>query len=455
MLAILSSTGRVLWRHWPALLAWYLAGVLVQYGIVELSGWIGARSATIGLLILPIGILARLIAFVAMFLVLRDGLRSLQAIAPLPESAAARRNTLLTALLASILPFFAVYLGQGMLRDDVAAYTARALEVRDILRKTGVELAETDNATNVGLTIWTGVIIVIAFSARWAWSRWSAKLPRSLAVLAVYFEVVWVFFSALVVSDLVDGVNSWIDHRAAMVWLGDARAWLGEHVLALVWVSDAIGWLLAQAGPILLAPLVWLTIAGVIYGQAIVAEKLQVEHRLLTRLRRQAARVPNPVMRRLQDLGDELSSRFKPIGRALLLMWRAGPVIISSYALMYVAVLALQSYLRFWVTRLVGPHDLLSFWMVFDTAILLIPVLIIEPLRVALAAGAYDTTLGMLRRAQPSALGSAQGDAEAAAAAAGVLPEDITPAAEAMAVAGAELDDEQEAGEATSRSGTA
>ncbi|MCB8045675.1 hypothetical protein JM654_20580 [Microbacterium oxydans] len=74
------------------------AGVLVHYGVTEIAGFIGASSATLGFLVLPIAILARLVSLVAMFLVLRDGLRNLQEVAPLPESPVERRRTFLSAL---------------------------------------------------------------------------------------------------------------------------------------------------------------------------------------------------------------------------------------------------------------------------------------------------------------------------------------------------------------------
>ena len=55
MLAILRTTGRVLWRHWPALMAWYLAGVLVHYVFTEVAGFVGASSATLGFLVFQPG----------------------------------------------------------------------------------------------------------------------------------------------------------------------------------------------------------------------------------------------------------------------------------------------------------------------------------------------------------------------------------------------------------------
>ncbi|KAB1866854.1 hypothetical protein [Microbacterium algeriense] len=434
MLAILRTTGRVLWRHWPALMAWYLAGVLVHYVFTEVAGFVGASSATLGFLVLPIGILARLISLVAMFLVLRDGLRNLQEIAPLPESSAERRRTFLTALLAGILPFFAVYWAQGLLSEDIRAYSLRALEVRQGIVLTASVNGEPpvgseDTVLNLPINVWTLSIIVIAFAGRWAWSKWSPKLAAWLSPVAVYFEVVWVFFSVMVLGDIFDAIKAWVDSRAAMAFLESVREGVLDAVAPLRWLWDGIGWVISEAGPVLLAPLAWLTIAGVVFGQAIVAEKLRVESELVSRFRQHTAVIPNRLVRRLRDLGDELGARFRPIGRALLLMWRAGPLLVASYALLYVVVKALESLLGFGVTRLIGPQDYV-FWAVLAPLVSLIPVLLVEPIRIAVISGAYDATLGRLRRRQQEHPASptestAESEMRAVADAAGLLPSSV------------------------------
>jgi len=418
--------------RWPALLAWYLAGTLAHFCVTEVAGVVGAYTSVGGLLILPFAVLARLISLVGMLLVMRDGLRSLQSVAPVPESAAERRRSFLTALLASILPFFAVYAAQGLLREDIQSYGQRALaQTREEIGATlGTDRTfdPGDNVLELSFNVWTVLVIVVAFAARWAWGRWSNRLPRMLALLAVYCEVVWVFFSVLLLKDITDAATAWVDARVAMQWLGELRASLASWLPPIVWLGDGIGWLISQAGPVLLAPLAWLTVAGVVYGQAIVAEKLQIQHRLVVQMRERAARVPNPVMRRLRDLGTELGSRFLPIWRAILLMWRAGPVIIGSYALLYAVVIVAQSWLRYGLSRWIGPHDTDLFWAVYWPVIFLLPPLIMEPIRLALVASAYDTTFGMLRRAQESRTDAAapvteeEVDAAAITAAAGVLP---------------------------------
>ena len=424
----------MLWRHWPALMAWYLAGVLVHYVFTEVAGFVGASSATLGFLVLPIGILARLISLVAMFLVLRDGLRNLQEIAPLPESSAERRRTFLTALLAGILPFFAVYWAQGLLSEDIRAYSLRALEVRQGIVLTASVNGEPpvgseDTVLNLPINVWTLSIIVIAFAGRWAWSKWSPKLAAWLSPVAVYFEVVWVFFSVMVLGDIFDAIKAWVDSRAAMAFLESVREGVLDAVAPLRWLWDGIGWVISEAGPVLLAPLAWLTIAGVVFGQAIVAEKLRVESELVSRFRQHTAVIPNRLVRRLRDLGDELGARFRPIGRALLLMWRAGPLLVASYALLYVVVKALESLLAFGVTRLIGPQDYV-FWAVLAPLVSLIPVLLVEPIRIAVISGAYDATLGRLRRRQQEHPASptettAESEMRAVADAAGLLPSSV------------------------------
>jgi hypothetical protein len=422
-------------------MAWYLAGVLVHYAITQVAGTIGATSATLGFLVLPLAILARLVSLVAMFLVLRDGLRNLQEVAPLPESTVDRRRTFLSALLTGILPFFAVYWAQGLLGEDVRAYSSRALDVRSSITAVAGfngEPVPTDQDTvlNLPLNFWTVAIIVFAFAGRWAWSKWSSKLASWLSPVAVYFEVVWVFFSVLLLGDIFDAIKAWVDSRAAMAFLETVREQVLDAVAPLRWLWDGIGWVLSEAGPVLIAPLAWLTIAGVVFGQAIVAEKLRVESELVARIREHAAVIPNPLVRRLKDLGDELGARFRPIGRALLLMWRAGPLLVASYALLYVVVKAAESYLAFGVTRWIGPQDYF-FWAIATPLVSLVPLLLMEPVRIAVISGAYDATLGRLRRKQherseDAGLSPAEAEVRAVADAAGLLPSSVDAVAAAV-----------------------
>jgi hypothetical protein len=398
--AVVTLTGRLLLAHWPALIAWFFAGVLGRYLAIELAGFVGAYTAIGGILLVPLAILSRLIAFVAMFLVLRDGMVRLGAIAPMPAERGARMRAFRDALLSAILPFFAVYAAWGFLRDDVAAYLARALEVQSDRiwgsALTGEQLDTSGTIDRLGFEPWTIAAIVVAFAGRWAWKRWAAKLPRWSAIGAVYLEAVWVFLAAYLISDAIGAVTGWVQGRQAIVWLGEVRGWFGNVFAPVLWAWDAVAWLAGQVGALVLLPLAWLTIAGVIYGQAVAPQAVQFRGRVVERARARYGSVPQRLRRRLTDLGAGLGSRFQPIWRALVLMWRGGPILIGGYVLLYTVLILGERMLGLALTRIFGPQDFYQFWIVADALILLAIPLVIEPLRTALVASAYDATVGAL-----------------------------------------------------------
>ncbi|MHC3000162.1 hypothetical protein OB08_13775 [Microbacterium sp. HJ5] len=399
-------TGRLLAAHWPALVAWYLAGTLGRYLGIELAGFVGGYSALGGMLLLPLPILAKLISVVAMFLVLRDGMVRLGAIAPPPADRDERLRSFRDALLSSVLPFIAVYALLGFLVEDVAAYLDAALAVQS-----GREFAGLAESVETGVTVavdtsgavtelawepWTIAVIVLAFAGRWAWKRWQMRLPRWTALVATYLEALWIFLAAYFIGEALDQVTGWIESRQAMAWLADARAWIGGWFAPLGWAWDAVGWVLGEVGALILVPLAWLTIAGVIYGQAVSPEGVQWRGRLVEEARARYGSVPQRVRRRLGDIGSGVGSRFRPVWRAIVLMWRSGPILIGGYVLLYAIVMFAEQWLRIGLIRLVGPHDFWTFWLVAGTPLLLLVPLVIEPVRTAVIASAYDATIGAL-----------------------------------------------------------
>lgn len=397
MIAVAVRAARLFAAHWPALLAWYLAGALANYVVVEVAGFVGAYTAIGGLMIMPLAILAPLTAYVAMFLVLRDGMPQLQKLAPRSPDARERRRQFVSALLGGILPFFAFYTAWGFLRGDMQDYTERALEVRRTASQvSGVVFESQGTVDRLGFDVVTIPIIVLAFAGRWAYKRWNARLPRWSSPLAVYLEAVWVFLTLYLISDGLGQITGWVQSRQAMVWLADFRAGLTGVLAPVAFVWDGVEWLLGEAGGILLLPIAWLTIAGVLYGQAVAASAPKLAGRVPERVRTRYGTIPARARRRMNDVGGSLVARFRPIGAALVLMWRAGPALIGGYVLLFTLALALEPLVGLGLTRLVGPHDVDGYWMVFDELLVLAVGLVIEPIRVALVAGAYDRTLARL-----------------------------------------------------------
>lgn len=398
---MLRTVGSLILSHGPLLVAIYVAGTLLQYVAIEAFGFVGAYSAVVGALLFPLVVVIRLVALVTMLLVLRSGLRSLGLLAPLPEDPAARRRAFGDALLGSILVFVAFYAAWGYLRDDANAYYSRILEVNTGLLANetilGIESGGDGAVGELSFTPLTVGIIVAAFVLRWAYGRYKGRLSRSVVVLAVYLEALWVVWSALLLSQAFNAVGSWVATRQAMVWLGDLRDGLAAQVAPVAWIWDGVEWILGEAGGILLLPLAWLTVAGVIFGQAVAATPARLQGRILDRARTGFGRLPEWTRRRSTDLWGQLVGRFRPIGQAIVLMWRAGPALIGGYVLLFTVVQALESLLGIALTRIVGPQSFAEFWLPYSTIVFSVPPLLIEPLRLIVVAAAYDGVVARLR----------------------------------------------------------
>jgi len=400
VIAIVVRSGRLLAAHWPALLAWMLAGTLTHYLVLELASLVGARTALGGILLLPVAALCLLVAYVAMFLVLRDGMPELRRLAPLPEGRRERQRAFLDGVLGGILPFVAFYTAWGFMREDVVSYIngAFAWQFQWGLRAavTGSDYDTSGTIDDLGFDPVTIALLVGAFVVRWLHQRYRTRLPTWTGVAAVYLEALWVYLAAYLVKDAVGLLTAWVDGRQAMVWLSDLREGLVGILAPIGFLWDGVEWLLGEAGGLILLPIAWLTIAGVIYGQAVRADAPQVSGRRVDRWRSRYGTVPQRIRRRLADLGESFIGRFRPIGRALVLMWRAGPVLIGSYVLLGTLVTLAEQWGLVGLSRLLGPHDYRSFWGPVFVALTLAVSVVVEPLRVSVVAASYDETLGQL-----------------------------------------------------------
>lgn len=397
MLSIITQTLRLVARRWPPLLAWFLAGWLARYLLIELAAFVGSNFLLGGLLIMPLAILARLVSFVAMFLVLRDDMPSLRRLAatPLPQTGPQRRRAFLDAILISILPFFAFYAAWGLFNADMRQYSRRAIDTyfasAEAFDPDRISYAEIDR---LGFDTLTIGIIALAFTGRWALKRYRDRLPRWMSIVGVYLETVWVFMTVYLIGGVLGQVTAWVNSRVAMTWLADIRAWLGQFAAPLAFIWDGIEWVLGEVGGLVLQPLAWLAIAGVIYGRALSARRITVPRaERLQRARASYGSLPARARRRLGDAGQQATARFRPIGQALLTIWHAGAIPMGIFVLAYTVVMSLQGWLRWALTEAIGPHDFETFWMVADPLIILAVVMIVEPLRVALVASAYDHAL--------------------------------------------------------------
>jgi len=407
--SIVTQTLRLVAARWPVLLAWYLAGWLGRYLLIEVAATFGATNALVGLLIMPLAVLARLASFIGMFLVLRSAMPSFSDLkerglddVDRTTGPRGRASRVYDIFLVSILPFFAFYAAWQFLGQDTIAYATSALGKINPF----AEDYEPGGAVFDLRFDWvSGTVIVLAFSGRYLIKKHQARLPKWAPIVAVYLEAVWVYLTVFLISSSRAEVEGWISSRAAVEWYSGLRADIASAIAPIGWAWSGIEWIVAEAGGLLLLPLAWLALAGIVYGRALAAEPvaLRPRGRYYDSARSRYAALPTAVTRRFTDIGSDFLGRFRPLGNALVLIWRAGVVPMGIFVLAYTLLEAATDWGFIAAVQLIGAHDLQSWWMNVDKVLGFGIDALIEPLRICLIAAGYDFCLRKLEERRESA----------------------------------------------------
>lgn len=373
MASALRTFGRILARHWPALMAWYLGGEALHRLLIELAGFVGGHTTLGGLLLLPLAVASRLVSYVAMYLTVRP---------TLPHSRrddAGGPREFASATLAAILPFFAFYTAWGMLDADQIDFfrVASAIALAD----SGYQLDQVgDRGGLIAVGVLPVTVLVIALAARLVFIRLSARLPRWTVVLAVYAEVLWTFMLFTLVARWWNGVLDWVARREVVGGLQAFGDWFAVNLapVAVVWEvgTGIVGVVIAAV----IVPAAWLTVAGVVFGTTFDSTP-------------SFARWGGGATRgAVVSVARTIVLRLEGLWAAVAVIWRGGPLLFGVYALAYaVWSWGEQSGTR-GVLQLIGGHEE-SFWAGVYPLVLVAVAAIAEPLRVAIVATAYDSVL--------------------------------------------------------------
>lgn len=387
MLPALRTFGRILTAHWPALIAWYLGGEAAHGLLVQLAGFVGGHTTLGGLLLLPLAVAARLIAYVAMYLTVQPSL---------PHSARADDGgprVFAGAILAAILPFFAFYAAWGMLDADQSEFFQIASDIA--LRDVGYDADQLgDRGGIVSVGVLPVAVLVIALVIRLVIARRSSKKPGWMLGLAVYAEVLWTFMLFTLVGQWWADARRWIAERAGAVWLGDVGDWFAANAVPVAFVWEGLLWIVGMVAAVVLVPAAWLTVAGVIYDTEFDSTPAVIR-------RGQAA-----MRGGLSTLARNLVQRFESLWAAAALVWRGGPLLFGAIALAYAAWYFAEGWGSRALLAAVGAHPS-SFWAAFFPLLMIAVAALAEPVRVALIATGFDTVVG-----RPEA-GLDAGDSEA------------------------------------------
>lgn len=388
------QTVRLVGRNWAPLLVTFCAGYLVHDLLLRGAAELGQLSREAGLMVLSIGVLVNLVVVIVMFHVVRRDLPTLSGLVAAgadPGTSGEGEQRIVQVIGRGLLPFLIVYGAWGLYLDDVRTYANLGLAEGDLGLVTDIGFM-----TSLGIV---AVSLLLRILIERAFHRSGTPV---LGVLVAFFETIWMFFAIFSVLELTRAATSWATTRIAWAEAVLVATSAIRHIdavltaMSLSALSDV--WMtlygyLPELKDGLLLPLLWLTIAAVVYGRDMQrAQDVISGHRRLERIGGAVERLPGRTRSRAQFLSRGPREKYVPVLNALRLVLNAGPGIYLVFCVFYVGLDQLRRWTWIGVTRLIGPHDP-AFW---DVA--LVPVsfgteMLYRVLQVALLAAAFDLVL--------------------------------------------------------------
>lgn len=384
MLRSLGGIGRALAACWPALLAWYFAGQCVRWAAIVIAAPLTADNTLGALLIVPIAVLAKLISYIGMFMALRRAMPGYRALAGGDVEFSSFKDAVrefMSVLLVSIGPFFTLYALLGLLLDDIRTYGNLAYR-----HNFGEPTFDASGPL-------VAVVVVVALALRMLLRVLGRRLPGWVGIVEIYLEATWILVALTGLTQAFGAFIQWINERQIVVWFTTAREWLSSLWEPLRLGFLGIDWLVPVAMQVILLPLAWMIIGGIVYIRALAnVESEAMPTAVGARLQRVLDRLPH-VLNRNRHL---VTGAWEDIGAPILLTAR---MILRTRVLdvaIYLAAYAVLYVITQWGTRgaywLVGPHDV-GWWLDYSAAVNVVIAAVFETLRVVLIAFAFDHLL--------------------------------------------------------------
>ena len=399
---------RLLWSHWPTLLALFLGGFLLREGVVWIATWASRFEGVAGLLVLPLAPLATLTSMVLMLIVLRSSLPAARALSSGDERPG--RGRLVHSVVSVLLPFLAVYAAAGYLDQDRLTYSIAVADAaqREMFSAitTGAEAVSVSERLATGLGPTVIAVVVLALVARRLLERFEhgRDLP-AVGLATAYLEALWVLIAAVATAGLVSRLFELVGQHRLII---DVDQWWSAFVFDLGAVGDALAWAVrglgavaVDAATVLLVPFAWLAVGAVVYGYQRRAASLAINQSQA--VARRWAGVPTVVRRWLIRSTVEPGGRFTPLVDGLAMVVRAGVVPLVFFALLFVVAEKAGEWTWLLVRGLIGPQEI-AFWFAFDEPISVVGRAIALVLQVCLLAAAVDRVVAAEGSLQPPAL---------------------------------------------------
>ncbi|MUM18165.1 hypothetical protein FZI91_03395 [Mycobacterium sp. CBMA271] len=415
---ILKNTFFLYRRCFLQLIAIYLVGWMVRYGIVQLAVAVAVKHGMIwGDFILPLSPLTMLLTYLGMFWVLRPYI--------FPDTADTGVEEFLKTALEILLPAFAIFVLWKLQMRDAWNFDHQAvLQIAEehlagsYTRSNEVnarEMATVGQLTNPSTSVLT-LIVVSLLAVRRILIAVANRLPKWTIFPRLYVESAWIYIFFIASAAAIYGSPRWMNERKVVVWYHEQKQAVLEHLGP---VADVIRWVAehtAGATQAILAPLSWFVIAGLAYAQtntstwgnasrAILGQRhfdrlAGITRKPVATVQSQWQKLPAVVRSRTDEIRSTVLGTFDHIRDALRLALQTGPLPVALYIVMFATLVLLyptdtffdatisDGYLWRGLAYLFGPHEY-AWWTSREATIRLFIGAAIEPIRICLIAGMY------------------------------------------------------------------
>lgn len=344
-------------------MALWVAGIIGNLLLYELAATIGRLNTLAGLSALSFVVLLKLVIIVGLFEIVRPALPALDAAAntasaqPVStEAEASPPAGFASALTLTLVPFFAFYAAWGFLSDTVRDYSKLSIDL--IMAGEGGSLLQVSGGT------WLFVSVAVAWLVR-RFAKFMHKRSKTAIwpLLIVICEANWAFIALFVVSD----------------WEGEIRAWIGEMAARigvflgfLDPIREAVAGTLFPPPPEAtmpplskrltslffygLYPVVWMTLAAVIYGYDIGNATPLGEGRLARAVSRWQA-LPKAVRDFASHFIAGTIKRYRALAEGVGLTLRSGLGLLLATIVLFRLLDWGSAWAWYGITQLIGPHE--------------------------------------------------------------------------------------------------
>jgi hypothetical protein len=364
---VLLTAGRLIARHWPALLALAFLGAGLRAGVLWLAVVVSDVNAFAAQLILVLAPLGYLLPIIAMLYLCRGSLPNVGALdaMPGPEATTEKRERRLVDVSVSMLvPFLAVYVSYGLLDEDRLRFINEAA-FAEFNQFNLAKPPDYDFAGRLGIyaPVTVLAIVLVSWVLRFALGRVeNATRFLTLAFVGALVEVYYTSQVARRMTGIQTSALDWVEQRRAA---SNVVSVYDDTVGQLGWLGNPIDsvttWLFTLLGSfdaVIVVPVAWLTVGAVVLGHKLSPPPAPEPHPRWQRI--------HPVVRTASSsLFADLRERWSAFWGGLRLLGTAGFAPMLAFGLVFLLAIRLPVLVSQLVRQVTGPVDTIT-WMAFS-----------------------------------------------------------------------------------------